>query len=778
MSGMRATSVVLLSSLVLGACGGGGEAPQPAQGGSQVPNEADLIVDVLVPDSLQLEAGGSVGVQDRVRNAGALAAAASQLAVYLSQDAALDAGDVLLGMRSVSALAGGETSSAQGALTIPAATPAGAYRLIALADAEEDVPEFDEANNLRVSSAVLQVGSGTLSNLVPTQLSASPSSLDAGDALSIADAVRNDGDGAAGTFQVGVYLSTDAVITPGDILIGLRSVEGLAPGALSFGDDELTVPGSTPEGAYHVGALVDVGGTQPESNEFDNAIVASGTVFVHRPPRPDLLPTTVAIGQTAIEAGQSLTVQDAITNIGVLDAGPFRVGVFVSEDAEITTDDVLIGERTVAGLAVGAVSTAQGAYTVSADIGAGTRYVGLVVDHDAALLEEDETNNVLLAAGTVEVSIPPLPDLRPTALSFSPSVLEEGETLTVVERVVNEGTAPAGAFRVGVYLSSNPVIAPTDVLVGSRVVDGLGIGSADEAQSQYTLPPGVSAGSWYVGVIADDLGALAELQDGDNALLAPGLVDVTAAPDPMPDLVIEAVSTPASQVLSGGTLQVLHTVRNEGTLSSAGFQVGIYLSTDNVITTEDTLIGQRTVFSLGVGFGSAQSFPYTVPTSLPVGDYWLGALADHQHAIAELDEDNNGRAASGRVEVYVPPPPAPDLVVASLSVGVTTVAPGGTLSIDDVVRNDGELASGSARVAFYLSADEDVDETDVLIGVRTLPGLAAEGDSSGSTSLTLPLDLEPGTWTLAAFVDDLDAVEESDEENNWKTLSSTLEVQP
>jgi len=779
---MRLTRWILLSSLGLAACGGGGEAPQPGGTGGSAGDTpggilADLFVESLSVSSTTVEAGGSLSVQDSVRNAGQTAAGASVLAVYLSSDASLDDDDLLLGMRGVPALEPGAASEAQGSLTVPAGTPAGSYRLIAFADAEYDVVEAQELNNLRVAGSALTVVAGPLANLLPSQLSFSPASLDAGQMLSVSEAVRNDGEGAAGTFQVGVYLSLDPVITPSDRLLGLRSVAGLAVGALSFGDDDLLVPVNTPEGAYWVGVLVDVGGTQPELDEFDNAMVASGQVTVHRPPRPDLVAVAVSFGATAIDAGQPLTVANEVQNLGLVDAGAFRVGVYISEDSVITTDDILLGERSLAGLAVGGTSAAQGAFEVPAEIGAGTRYVGLVVDHLGAILEQDETNNVLLAAGTVEVSIPPLPDLRPTALSVSPSVLQAGESVTVVERVINEGTAPATSFRVGVYLSSNPVIATTDVLLGSRVVDGLAMGGSSEAQSSYSLPIGVSEGSWYVGVIVDDLRELAELQEGDGTLLSPTLIDVTAAPDPRPDLVIEAISTPVTRVLSGGSLQVLSTVRNEGDLSSTSFQVGIYISTDAEITTEDLLIGQRTVFSLGVGFGSAQSFPYTIPTDVPLGFYRLGAIADNGQVIAELDEDNNALAASGQVEVYVPPPPAPDLSVTSIAVNTTTLSPGGSLTIDDVVRNGGELASGSTRVAFYLSEDEEVDTTDTLLGVRTVAGLAVGSESSGSTTVSLPADLAVGSWTLAGIVDDTDAVSESNEENNSKSLGDALEVE-
>ena len=62
--------------------------------------------------------------------------------------------------------------------------------------------------------------------------------------------------------------------------------------------------------------------------------------------------------------------------------------------------------------------------------------------------------------------------------------------------------------------------------------------------------------------------------------------------------------------------------------------------------------------------------------------------------------------------------------------------------------------------------------------VRTVASLAAEAESSGSTTVVLPSDLEPGSYRLGAIVDDLDSVSESDEENNARVAADAMEVQP
>jgi alpha-tubulin suppressor-like RCC1 family protein len=57
-------------------------------------------------------------------------------------------------------------------------------------------------------------------DLVITSISASPQIIAPGDSLTIKSSVKNQGNGDAGYFRTGMYLSTDPVITTGDVRIG------------------------------------------------------------------------------------------------------------------------------------------------------------------------------------------------------------------------------------------------------------------------------------------------------------------------------------------------------------------------------------------------------------------------------------------------------------------------------------------------------------------------------------------------------------------------------
>jgi hypothetical protein len=74
------------------------------------------------------------------------------------------------------------------------------------------------------------------------------------------------------SFTNGYYLSTDAVITPSDILLdSTPAVSGLGVYSdTTFSDTQLTIPPGTVQGEYHVGILADNTGAAFESDETNN----------------------------------------------------------------------------------------------------------------------------------------------------------------------------------------------------------------------------------------------------------------------------------------------------------------------------------------------------------------------------------------------------------------------------------------------------------------------------------------------------------------------------
>jgi uncharacterized repeat protein (TIGR01451 family) len=116
--------------------------------------QPDLLVQTLRGPATAA-AGANVVIDETTSNKTAVPAGGSTTRYYLSTDAIFDGADVLLGSRSVPALAAKGHSAASTTVTIPLATTAGKYFLLAVSDAASAVTEVDESNNLRSRSITI-----------------------------------------------------------------------------------------------------------------------------------------------------------------------------------------------------------------------------------------------------------------------------------------------------------------------------------------------------------------------------------------------------------------------------------------------------------------------------------------------------------------------------------------------------------------------------------------------------------------------------------------------
>ncbi|MBI5194448.1 MAG: DUF1566 domain-containing protein [Nitrospirae bacterium] len=109
-----------------------------------------------------------------------------------------------------------------------------------------------------------------------------------------------------------------------------------------------------------------------------------------------------------------------------------------------------------------------------------------------------------------------------------------------------------------------------------------------------------------------------------------------------------------------------------------------------------------------------------------------------------------------------------DLIVSILTTPWTTL-PGQSILLSDTTKNQGTATAGDSTTKFYWSANAVLDNSDTLLGSRSVPSLAAGAISSGSTSVTVPSTLTCSGMTNFYIMSKADAdgvVSESNETNN------------
>ncbi|MGY0007830.1 discoidin domain-containing protein [Micromonospora sp. I033] len=204
----------------------------------------------------------------------------------------------------------------------------------------------------------------------------------------------------------------------------------------------------------------------------------------------------------------------------------------------------------------------------------------------------------------------PNPDLTVTALSAAPSAPVETDAVTLSATVRNAGTAPAAASAVTFLLGTTKV--------GTAAVGALAAG----ASANVSLNIGArNAGTYEVTATADEANTVIEQNESNNSRTS----SLTVSAVPSSDLVAGAVSWSPGTPSAGATVSFSVSIRNQGTVASAGGAHGITLTllgdTGTVVRTltgsyTGTLAAGATSPPVNLGSWTAANGKYTVRVAL------------------------------------------------------------------------------------------------------------------------------------------------------------------
>jgi subtilase family serine protease len=686
----------------------------------------DLVVSAMTGPATA-GAGQMITITETTKNQGGGAAGAFRTAIYLSTNSTFDASDTLLGARSVAELAAGASSSGSTTVSVPEGTAVGAWYILAVADGQAIVAETSETNNTFPKS--VKIGPDLIVSAITT-----PAASGAGQTLTVTDTTKNQGGGTAGVSLTQLYLSADTTLDASDALLGSRSIAEMAAGASNSGSTAVSIPEGTAAGTWYILANADGQGAVTETSESNNNMVRSIKMG------PDLIVTSISAPSSA-GAGQTISVTDTTKNQGGGAAGAFRTSVYLSTNSTLDASDTLLGARSVAELAPGASSSGSTPVSMPEGTAAGTWYILAQADDQGAVTETSESNNYV--ARSIKLG----PDLTVTAIS-APSSAGAGQTISATDTTKNQGGGAAGVSLTQIYLSTDTALDASDTLLGSRSVAALAAGASSSGSSAVPIPEGTAAGNWYILAKADGPGAVTETSESNNYLVKSIKLG--------PDLIVTALSAPSSAG-AGQTVSVTDTTKNQGGGAAGASRTAIYLSTNSTFDASDTLLGARDAATLAAGASGSGAAAFTIPPGTATGTWYIIAKADVDGVVPETSETNNTYSKTITI--------GPDLDITAMSAPSTARA-GETISLSDTVKNIGAGSATVSQTYFYLSKNSSIDTDDILIGARSVAGLAAGGSSAGSTSVIIPAGTAAGTWYIIAKTDGAGTVAETSESNN------------
>jgi len=236
------------------------------------------------PGSVIINGNKSINVSATVENDGGATAGASTLRYWLSSNQTVGGGDVQLASVSVPSLAAGATWLNNRTVTINGSTNEGQYYILVQADAQNQVTESDENNNVDINNFYVvegyvdlkveeftAIGEDTYTPSSGTELI--PASR-AGNYFTPGLRFKNEGNISSGNFTITYWLSTDnSLSTSSDTRLEVEAVQSLAAGAENNGTvSRLDIPSSltSTNKVYYLIALVDDGNFTNDSNTANN----------------------------------------------------------------------------------------------------------------------------------------------------------------------------------------------------------------------------------------------------------------------------------------------------------------------------------------------------------------------------------------------------------------------------------------------------------------------------------------------------------------------------
>ena len=439
-----------------------------------------------------------------------------------------------------------------------------------------------------------------------------------------------------GLYQGGVAKSGDYLITSADDVE--RHFEPLIQNVTVISDTTITatISSGLPEGNYHL-AVSNADGTGVDG-ALDNGYLVGAT---NPTGGADLFVSNIGSALSNFYRGQNVDFNVTVQNQGDTTANSIDIDLYLSTDAQIDSSDYLLDSANLTQLVAG--DSASVTVNALIDMPTGNYYLGAIADSANTVTESNENNNVTVGS-QVTALLSPKAEQVVTTLSVPSQIGLQGK-FRVSATLSNLGSASAigvgnGHSYWAIYLSNDENITTSDHLMTTGSADSQAPDSSINFTRTLNLPSSYGTGPLYVGIITDYLDSVPEMDENNNS--AASLVEVVTSDI---DLTISSSLYSNPYIMAvGGYTRLFSGVSNSGTSVASNVKINYYFSVDDVITTDDYLVGSEVLSSVGALSGNA--IGEWVQANVPAGIYYLGAIADGDNTIVESNEDNNARTGS------------------------------------------------------------------------------------------------------------------------------------
>jgi len=714
--------------------------------------------------------GGMASVSYRIDNLGAADAGGFNFQIRLSTNDIISTSDVLVTTNSYSSLVAGGYVYYTFNVTIPSSLSVGnTYYWGLMVDTSNVITESNENNNVVASSGTITIVS--LPNLEAVWISG-PSLINPGGTASVTRSFANTGGSAAGSFTYGLYLSTNNIISTGDTLVySYNFTSGMSSGSSSNGTISVNIPTTLVTGTtYYWGVLVDIGGDVTESDESDNDKVGGGTTVG--------CPSVQNDGGSGGDAVGNLT---SSLNVG---SNPNTGSSYYSGCLDSSDTSDYWGFSMLSGYDVDILVTSPtGADFDLSLVDVSGNYLGGSTSSSALDQVSTSGTNASGDAGTYFVNVYQysgvgyyqikfwanqtyFPDLVANWVS-GPTEMNPGETVSVQRDLENDGDLKSGAFKYGIYISTDSFISTTDILIYDySYTNGFNTGTYSNTSISITIPSTIAAGTYYWGLIVDTDDDVIEWSEVNNDYSG-GMVYIGACQYPQDDM---GQGFDAPSVNSGNSLSI-----NQGNDYGCVDQID-----ENDVYSLGVTGNTQTIITLQSQSGSdlklelMDSSGYLLDSSSN-----SGSLAESVMDITPISKMyyiivSHSGGDGGDYYLTISIENLPDLIITGMTVS-TPVTAGSNITAQVIFNNQGSASASAFEMELFLSNNYILDSTDLSLNTQQYQGLSIGAQANINVNAVVDLFTEGGVYYLCLLLNSDSTLNESVSTNNWQCSGLFIE---
>jgi len=727
----------------------------------------DLVMDEYwIPPQTPLKIGVGNGFEVSYveSNFGIKRANQHLIGIYLSEDPVVDTSDTLIASHRASYIPPGENKTANPLLWTEKDIPSGNYYIAAIADYNNRIFEYREDNNVSPVSRIEVIND---TDVIVQKLELPKSMVNAGETLSIPFTVENIGSISLNkqyqvlkdpnnfriwrtyfaSTNVDFYLSEDSTIDFNDTLLGTHIIDKAIAGGESInGSISLVIPvQNTKNGVYYIGAIVNPDKKRVESHYDNNVSTTSNfDVFMDF----DLVAEKLVLDSLSINADSNIDGTFTLKNIGTTIVDKAEVGFYLSTDDVFDKNiDKYLGRNIVENMSPGSVrDIATRSYITTVNMQPGKYYLIASIDNRNLLLGETDKSNNVLVSEQIEINWDI--DVSVQSVSYDTSSVQPGSRKTANVILKNLGsTQVRGWVYMDAHLSTDKVLSENDQFLSTNYVS-YGLGSNREYSKTVAIDlPDTSPNNYHIIFSIKSKPDWYEKNTENNFLAGETFSIVNDV-----NLQITSLSTAVVNG-DGSPFDVSYTTINTGSMGSSTFDINYYLSSDNIITQDDILIGNFTSPAILGGTSVTATHSLSTPNNITSGQYYLGAIVDPTNKITETNEADN-TIAGPMINLLSDP----DLTFSSLSVNKQKIGVGENLAISYIIENVGNSVAKSPWVYVYFGG--------AYVNRFTIDDLLTGQQVSRTYDLPMTYQMTKGVQELKLIVDANNAIDEAREDNN------------